>query len=291
MIQNADLLSELLTCGDFFSDNTNLMGGGVDFQTGIPHEDEALALLEQQLLQAIESPACNSDHDLFGGMDLDLTTANCSNLTSTTLLDCIPELDMGFLEKDFFSDCFNLQQLANNSSTAAAAHPSSSANTVNSSYNSCSSTAHIGSSSATNKNATAAPPPTASRSKKPLEERRDILARKKAKPGESARPRPKDRQLIQDRVKELREIVPNGSKVIHSFINNLIITFNSCTYSLQIQCSIDALLNRTINHMIYLQNVTNYAEKIKQVDGTKVRKYVHTYLQCMFVLNQYTSSR
>ena len=40
------------------------------------------------------------------------------------------------------------------------------------------------------------------------------VAKKRAKAGESTRPRPKDRQLIQDRVKELREIVPNGAKVI-----------------------------------------------------------------------------
>lgn len=39
--------------------------------------------------------------------------------------------------------------------------------------------------------------------------------RKRLKPGENPRPRPKDRQMIQDRVKELREIVPNGAKVIH----------------------------------------------------------------------------
>jgi len=37
--------------------------------------------------------------------------------------------------------------------------------------------------------------------------------RKRLKPGENPRPRPKDRQMIQDRVKELREIVPNGAKV------------------------------------------------------------------------------
>lgn len=38
--------------------------------------------------------------------------------------------------------------------------------------------------------------------------------RKRLKPGDNPRPRPKDRQMIQDRVKELREIVPNGAKVI-----------------------------------------------------------------------------
>lgn len=39
--------------------------------------------------------------------------------------------------------------------------------------------------------------------------------RKRLKPGENPRPRPKDRQMIQDRVKELREIVPNSAKVTH----------------------------------------------------------------------------
>jgi len=43
--------------------------------------------------------------------------------------------------------------------------------------------------------------------------------RKRLKPGENPRPRPKDRQMIQDRVKELREIVPNGAKVISSLIS------------------------------------------------------------------------
>lgn len=40
------------------------------------------------------------------------------------------------------------------------------------------------------------------------------LSKKRSRPGESSRPRPRDRQLIQDRIKELRELVPNGSKVI-----------------------------------------------------------------------------
>lgn len=39
------------------------------------------------------------------------------------------------------------------------------------------------------------------------------MNKRRAKPGESCRPRPRDRQLIQDRIKELRELVPNGSKV------------------------------------------------------------------------------
>ncbi|KAI3797911.1 hypothetical protein L1987_33175 [Smallanthus sonchifolius] len=71
--------------------------------------------------------------------------------------------------------------------------------------------------------------------------------RKRLKPGENPRPRPKDRQMIQDRVKELREIVPNSAK-----------------------CSIDALLERTIKHMLFLQNVTKHADKLKQTGESKI---------------------
>lgn len=39
------------------------------------------------------------------------------------------------------------------------------------------------------------------------------ITKRKAKPGDSPKPRPRDRQLIQDRVKELRELVPNSGKV------------------------------------------------------------------------------
>ncbi|XP_022983324.1 transcription factor EMB1444-like isoform X1 [Cucurbita maxima] len=56
------------------------------------------------------------------------------------------------------------------------------------------------------------------------------------------RQRPRDRQLIQDRIKELRQMVPNGAK-----------------------CSIDGLLEKTIKHMLYLQRVTDQAEKLKQL--------------------------
>ncbi|PIN03883.1 hypothetical protein CDL12_23589 [Handroanthus impetiginosus] len=71
--------------------------------------------------------------------------------------------------------------------------------------------------------------------------------RKRLKPCENPRPRPKDRQMIQDRVKELREIVPNGAK-----------------------CSIDALLERTIKHMLFLQTVTKHAAKLKQTAESKI---------------------
>lgn len=71
--------------------------------------------------------------------------------------------------------------------------------------------------------------------------------RKKFKPSENPRPRPKDRQMIQDRLKELREIVPNGAK-----------------------CSIDALLEQTIKHMLFLQSVNKHADKLKQTVESKI---------------------
>nr|XP_051216515.1 transcription factor EMB1444-like isoform X2 [Lolium perenne] len=52
--------------------------------------------------------------------------------------------------------------------------------------------------------------------------------------------RPRDRQLIQDRMKELRELIPNATK-----------------------CSIDALLDSTITHMVFLQSVSEKAERDK----------------------------
>ncbi|KAJ8650197.1 hypothetical protein MRB53_003220 [Persea americana] len=82
----------------------------------------------------------------------------------------------------------------------------------------------------------------AKRSEEPVK-----LEKKRARPGQSTRPRPKDRQQIQDRVKELREIVPNGTK-----------------------CSIDALLDRTIKHMLFLESVAKYADKLKQIDESKM---------------------
>ncbi|KAL9275141.1 Transcription factor EMB1444-like protein [Drosera capensis] len=73
--------------------------------------------------------------------------------------------------------------------------------------------------------------------------------KKRAKPGESTRPRPRDRQLIQDRIKELRELVPNGSR-----------------------CSIDSLLERTIKHMLFLQGVTKHADKLTNNANSRVCK-------------------
>ncbi|KAK7355906.1 hypothetical protein VNO80_15170 [Phaseolus coccineus] len=73
-------------------------------------------------------------------------------------------------------------------------------------------------------------------------------SKKRARPGESCRPRPRDRQLIQDRIKELRELVPNGAK-----------------------CSIDSLLECTIKHMLFLKNVTKHADKLNKFGDTKTK--------------------
>nr|GMD71108.1 transcription factor EMB1444-like isoform X2 [Ipomoea batatas] len=72
------------------------------------------------------------------------------------------------------------------------------------------------------------------------------MNKRRAKPGESCRPRPRDRQLIQDRIKELRELVPNGSK-----------------------CSIDSLLERTIKHMLFMQSITKHAEMLNKCTSSK----------------------
>ncbi|XVF76672.1 hypothetical protein PTKIN_Ptkin13bG0285600 [Pterospermum kingtungense] len=72
-------------------------------------------------------------------------------------------------------------------------------------------------------------------------QKQSSITKRKARPGDNLRPRPKDRQMIQDRLKELRELVPNGAKY-----------------------SIDALLDQTVKHMLYLRSVTNQAEKLRQ---------------------------
>ncbi|OIV90692.1 hypothetical protein TanjilG_15078 [Lupinus angustifolius] len=65
--------------------------------------------------------------------------------------------------------------------------------------------------------------------------------KKRARPKESTRPRPKDRQQIQDCIKELRGIIPNGEKY-----------------------SIDSLLGQTISYMRYLKIVAEYADKLQE---------------------------
>ncbi|CAK7346429.1 unnamed protein product [Dovyalis caffra] len=73
--------------------------------------------------------------------------------------------------------------------------------------------------------------------------------KRRAKPNENCRPRPRDRQLIQDRIKELRELVPNGSK-----------------------CSIDSLLERTIKHMLFLESITKHSDKLNKCAEPKMHQ-------------------
>ncbi|KAL3839488.1 hypothetical protein ACJIZ3_024079 [Penstemon smallii] len=60
---------------------------------------------------------------------------------------------------------------------------------------------------------------------------------------DNQKPRPRDRQLIQDRIKELRDLVPDSEK-----------------------CSIDGLLDKTIKHMHFLRSVTDQADKLRHQD-------------------------
>lgn len=71
--------------------------------------------------------------------------------------------------------------------------------------------------------------------------------KKRARPGECTKPRPKDRQMIADRIRELRDIIPNGAKL-----------------------SIDVLLGRTVKHMIYMQSLAKHGDRLKQVDEPKL---------------------
>lgn len=96
----------------------------------------------------------------------------------------------------------------------------------------------------------------------------------------NTRQRPKDRQLIQDRIKELRQLVPNGSKVgvlrtdVRQFKFCLLFFFFPFLVSLSLsngkQCSIDGLLDKTVKHMLFLQRVTDQAEKLKQLSQQEV---------------------
>ncbi|XP_008806930.2 transcription factor bHLH155-like isoform X2 [Phoenix dactylifera] len=228
-----------------------------------------------------------SHNDLFDGMELDLSpsilvqecwddiimpvgSGSCSNL-SANVSECISELDMGSTagaEKGLFSDS-GLEQLLDaivgESGNKASTHNSAAINVDP--IASLDSKHKFSTSTRVEKIMHGSPKEPLSKSrvsswiddscsmnagsaminqpKKPEEAVK--VVKKRARPGESTRPRPKDRQQIQDRVKELREIVPNGAK-----------------------CSIDALLDRTIKHMLFLQSVTKYADKIKQADEPKM---------------------
>ncbi|MED6192614.1 hypothetical protein PIB30_011683 [Stylosanthes scabra] len=81
-------------------------------------------------------------------------------------------------------------------------------------------------------------------------------SKRRGRVGESCRPRPRDRQLIQDCIKELRELVPSGAK-----------------------CSIDSLLERAIKHMLFLQSITKHADKLIIIADTKTMLESSSYEQ------------
>ncbi|KAK9160317.1 hypothetical protein Syun_006658 [Stephania yunnanensis] len=72
------------------------------------------------------------------------------------------------------------------------------------------------------------------------------VARKRSRPYQSRRPQPRNKQLIQNRIKELRDLVPNGSK-----------------------CSISSLLEHAVEHMLFLQDVTKKPNKIEDSASSK----------------------
>lgn len=74
------------------------------------------------------------------------------------------------------------------------------------------------------------------------------INKKRNNAADDRRPKPRDRQMIQDRIKELRGLIPDGSK-----------------------CSIDALLDRTIKHMLFLQSVPSQTEKLSHPAQAKVK--------------------
>ncbi|KAH7351591.1 hypothetical protein KP509_19G004600 [Ceratopteris richardii] len=81
-------------------------------------------------------------------------------------------------------------------------------------------------------------------------------SKKRNRQSEKSRPRPKDRQLIQDRVQELRSIIPSSGK-----------------------CSIDALLEKTIKYMNFLQTVTEEAYAWKDDASQQDEGYDGTYIE------------
>ncbi|XLR49448.1 hypothetical protein HN51_000115 [Arachis hypogaea] len=80
-------------------------------------------------------------------------------------------------------------------------------------------------------------------------EERKKLSKKKDKAGEGSRPRPKDRQRIQDCIQQLRTIIP-GKDVK--------------------ECSIDNLLECSIRYMSFLSSTAHYANKLQEPDKPKL---------------------
>ncbi|KAG9155923.1 hypothetical protein Leryth_004181 [Lithospermum erythrorhizon] len=65
--------------------------------------------------------------------------------------------------------------------------------------------------------------------------------KRRAGPALSHKSRPRDRQLLQDRLRELRELVPDGKN-----------------------CSIDGLLDKTAKHLVFLKGVSDRSNKLRE---------------------------
>nr|GEW21819.1 hypothetical protein [Tanacetum cinerariifolium] len=79
-----------------------------------------------------------------------------------------------------------------------------------------------------------------------------VASKRRGKHGAKQTARPRDRQLIQDRLKDLRELVPNGAKLV------------SPTKDKHLFRSIDGLLDRTVKHMLCLETVGDRAIKLRK---------------------------
>ena len=91
----------------------------------------------------------------------------------------------------------------------------------------------------------------AAQSKMPVEPTK--VTKKRAKPGESTRPRPKDRQQIKDRLEELRGIIPNGSKVYSFWISLVEQGFREKSLSLSMENKVS--LKMKANSLSFIQLV------------------------------------
>ncbi|PKA46529.1 Transcription factor bHLH157 [Apostasia shenzhenica] len=207
-----------------------------------------------------------SDDDLFDGIELDLSPTilrhncwddvvspiprNCFEDMNTDLSDCISEIDMcsaAVSGRNLFSDsCLeqlldavmtgntNLSASCNSVATQESRHQvdhisvsglSSQIQTPPVPFLECNLKSHaqalIGDRCSINADGFAHNQPK-------KQEAPAKIVRKRARPGESTCSRPKDRQQIQDRIKELREIVPDCTKVPHDFLFVFVTLDSAC---------------------------------------------------------------
>lgn len=64
-----------------------------------------------------------------------------------------------------------------------------------------------------------------------------------------------------------------------------------CLCVVALQCSIDALLERTIKHMLFLQSVTKHADKLKQTGESKVHAIYYPLFTYVKYYQYFTAGR